>query len=92
MHMRPLFAAAMLALLTSCGDKASEADCAEFVMADASGAADDCDLQACEQACGDCSDECFVLESYPPQYQCGSGETVDVYDVCPDWSMDSGTR
>lgn len=62
-------------------------DCEEVAILGDDGAPDPCDVAACEACDADCRRGCAILESYPPQYACPDGDTFDVYDVCPDWSM-----
>lgn len=83
--MRALF----LVLLVGCpgGDDTATFDCESIAITTADGAPDPCDVDAC-QACVDaCGSDCMVLESYPPQYSCGSEGRWTVYDFCPDWSV-----
>lgn len=66
-------------------------DCGEVAISTTGGAADDCDLQAC-QACVDaCGGDCVVLESFPPQYSCGADGSWSVYDFCEDWTLPTAT-
>tara|TARA_B110000037_G_C17047267_1_gene476209 strand:+ start:39 stop:332 length:294 start_codon:yes stop_codon:yes gene_type:complete len=49
---------------------------------------DDCHEQACQQCNDSCEEPCDVMESWPQQYGCAGGDTVTVYEVCPDWDDD----
>ena len=49
---------------------------------------DDCHEQACLLCNESCDEPCSVMESWPQQYGCDGGDTVTVYEVCPDWSQD----
>jgi len=49
---------------------------------------DDCHEQACLLCNESCDDPCGVMESWPQQYGCDGGDTVTVYEVCPDWTSD----
>lgn len=88
----PVAALTLLAAtwLPACGEDTDALDCEEVAIRTAEGEVDECDLQAC-QACEEaCEVGCLILESYPPQYSCEGEGTWDVYDFCPDWSMDTG--
>jgi hypothetical protein len=46
---------------------------------------DECEQQACLQACTDCEGGCLVEEMFPPQFICPTnGISADRYSVCPD--------
>ncbi len=89
--MTDRFAIALfVALGAGCGATISFPDCEDEAMRTASGAIDECDLQACEAAFGDGCTLCMVNQSLPPQYVDDDGKAWTVYDFCPDWGMDTG--
>ena len=52
---------------------------------------DECHELACEECNDSCDEPCAVMESWPQQYGCDGGDTVTVYDVCPDWTDSEAT-
>lgn len=85
-----LLVSLLLTFCLGCGDELTFPDCEELVMTTADGELDECDLQACEAAFGDGCTECVVLQSFAQQYVDDDGERWDVFDFCPNWSMDTG--
>lgn len=71
---------------STCGDAAT---CWDAAILGSDGLPDPCDLEACVTCRDACGEDCATLESYPPQYACGSG-SWSVYDVCPDWQLPTG--
>ena len=48
-----------------------------------------CEQKACALACGDCLQDCLILETFPSTYSCSNpSQSFSVYDVCPDYVID----
>ncbi|MFT4625690.1 MAG: hypothetical protein ACI8PZ_004361 [Myxococcota bacterium] len=89
--MYNMFTALALAWIAGCGGgdtpkDTGGVDCEQMAIRGSDGAADACDLAACEACADACPGTCLTLESYPPQYAC-DGESWTVYDACPDWQL-----
>ena len=91
-----------LCLLTGCGEEDKSDDTGSpgttELPTDTSSAwdceqeSDDPCIQAMCQVCVDtCGDQCVSMDIYPPEFKCeDGGGWWDVWDVCPDWSFDTG--
>jgi hypothetical protein len=71
-----------------CGGESTAPDgpsCETEVLRTEDGAADRCDLQACEACFAECGSDCVIMEAYPPRYACTEQHAYSLYDFCEGW-------
>ena len=92
---------AALLLFTGCGEddspspsdtSSSDTDSTDDHFNCALESDDPCLQDICQLCVDTCGSWCISMDIYPQEYSCddGSGHAWDVWDVCPEWSYDTG--
>jgi hypothetical protein len=60
-------------------------DCEAIALRSSDGSIDACDDAACGACVGTCGGQCFVVDEFPPQYNCEEYVHWSASDLCENW-------